>query len=155
MLLAGMEQSDAASALSFLLRSGAEPRLLAAGLKMIICPRVLRKLCSCAQPSPLDSGYADYFAQSGLAAGNVRGPIGCRECEHSGYDGTTAVFEVVTVDDELRRLLMTPGVDDGQIRSFLEARGLTGAMLGYRAMELVSRGITSTEEVEAKVLKTE
>ena len=155
LLLAGMEQRDAASALGFLLRSGAEPRLLAAGVKMIICPRVLRKLCACAQPAPLDPGYANYFAQSGLSDDKVRAPIGCRECEHTGYDGATAVFEVVTVDDELRRLLMTPGVDGEQIRSFLEARGQTGAVLGYRAMELVSYGVTSLGEVEEKVLKTE
>ncbi len=155
MVIAGFDKRNAADAIEFLLRNGAEPRLLAAGLKLIISVRLIRKLCTCAQAAPLKPGYEDYFAQSGFATDRIRGPIGCRDCERTGYDGVVAVFDFVFVDDALRGLLLTPGVDPEQIRAFFAERHQDGSMMSYKALAMVAEGITSFDEVEQKILNVE
>ncbi|HRK57731.1 MAG TPA: type II secretion system protein GspE, partial [Burkholderiaceae bacterium] len=62
----------------------------------------------------------------------------------SGYVGRTGIYELLTVDDALRRLIHNNEGDD-KIRKAAEAAGMVP--MRADAMRWVSAGITSHEEV--------
>ena len=58
---------------------GIEPYLLRSGLLAILCQRLLRRLCHCNEPSPMDAPTTPW------SNGPHRVATGCPECHESGY----------------------------------------------------------------------
>jgi type II secretory ATPase GspE/PulE/Tfp pilus assembly ATPase PilB-like protein len=74
----------------------------------------------------------------------IYGPSGCEECFHLGYVGRTGLFEVMTINQELRRLVS--GAASSQ--SIEEAANRAGMTVFRRgALLKVAQGVTSTEEI--------
>jgi general secretion pathway protein E len=130
LVLATLHTNDAASAVTRLIDMGIEPFLLSSSLLGVLGQRLVRKLCPhCKEPEPSGQGYR---------------AVGCASCGHTGYLGRTGIYELLTVDDELRSLVHR-GSNDTDIRRHAEKSG----MLPMRAdgMRWVAAGITSNEEV--------
>jgi general secretion pathway protein E len=130
LVLATLHTNDAASAVTRLIDMGIEPFLLSSSLLGVLGQRLVRKLCPhCKQPDATGQGFK---------------AVGCAECGHTGYLGRTGIYELLTVDDELRSLVHR-GSNDTEIRRCAEK----GGMLPMRAdgMRWVAAGITSNEEV--------
>ena len=131
LVLATLHTNDAASAVTRLIDMGIEPFLLSSSLLGVLAQRLVRKLCpQCKQPDP--NGQV------------VSRAVGCEHCGHSGYKGRTGIYELLTVDDEMRLLVHNNG-NESDIRRQAEK----GGMLPMRsdAMRWVAAGITSQEEV--------
>ena len=130
LVLATLHTNDAASAVTRLIDMGIEPFLLSSSLLGVLGQRLVRKLCPhCKQPEANGQGFR---------------AVGCDACGHTGYLGRTGIYELLTVDDDLR-LLVHNGANDTDIRRLAEK----GGMLPMRAdgMRWVAAGITSNEEV--------
>jgi len=130
LVLATIHTNDAASSITRLVDMGIEPFLLSSSVLGVLAQRLVRKLCPhCKQPEPHGQGF--------------RG-VGCAQCSHTGYVGRTGIYELLTVDDELRLLVHNNG-NETNIRRQAEKAG----MLPMRsdAMRWVAAGITSQEEV--------
>jgi len=131
LVLATLHTNDAASAVTRLIDMGIEPFLLSSSLLGVLGQRLVRKLCPhCKQPeSTVGQGFR---------------AVGCPACGQSGYLGRTGIYELLTVNDELRSLVHR-GSNDTEIRRSAEKTG----MLPMRAdgMRWVAAGITSNEEV--------
>jgi general secretion pathway protein E len=130
LVLATIHTNDAASSITRLVDMGIEPFLLSSSVLGVLAQRLVRKLCThCKQPEANAQGYR---------------AVGCPQCGHTGYVGRTGIYELLTVDDELR-LLVHNGANDTEIRRHAEKAG----MLPMRsdAMRWVAAGITSQEEV--------
>lgn len=87
-----------------LLDMGLETFAVASGLSIVIAQRLVRLLCQCKVAEPAD---ADLIASAlGFRPADVPEmlyqPRGCEHCGSSGYRGRAAIFEVVSVDDEIR-----------------------------------------------------
>jgi type IV pilus assembly protein PilB len=102
-----LHTNDAPSAITRLVDMGVKPFLVAAAVQAIMAQRLLRVLCrSCRQPyEPSEVELASV----GIAPGDVGGNTiyragGCAECEHSGYRGRLGIFEVLTMDTDLREM---------------------------------------------------
>jgi type II secretory ATPase GspE/PulE/Tfp pilus assembly ATPase PilB-like protein len=83
---------------------GLETFAVASGLSIVIAQRLVRLLCQCKVAEPAD---ADLIASAlGFRPADVPEtlyqPRGCEHCGSSGYRGRAAIFEVVSVDDEIR-----------------------------------------------------
>ncbi len=131
LVLATLHTNDAASAVTRLIDMGIEPFLLSSSLLGVLGQRLVRKLCPhCRQPAP--------------GATQAYRAVGCAECSQTGYLGRTGIYELLTVDDELRTLVHR-GANDTEIRRSAERTG----MMPMRAdgMRWVAAGITSSEEV--------
>jgi len=131
LVLATLHTNDAASAVTRLIDMGIEPFLLSSSLLGVLGQRLVRKLCPhCRQPAP---GAAQTYRA-----------VGCPECSQTGYLGRTGIYELLTVDDELRALIHR-GANDNDIRRSAERTG----MIPMRAdgMRWVASGTTSNEEV--------
>ncbi len=88
-----------------LLDMGLEPFAVSSGLSVIIAQRLVRRLCdACKTAAPAD---ADAVASIlGFVLADVPAELfaakGCDLCGGTGYKGRTAIFEAVTMDDEIR-----------------------------------------------------
>lgn len=130
LVLATLHTNDAASAVTRLIDMGIEPFLLSSSLLGVLAQRLVRKLCPhCKQPEPTGQGYR---------------AAGCIHCSQTGYIGRTGIYELLTVDDELR-LRVHNGANDTEIRRHAENNGMLP--LRADAMRWVAAGITSLEEV--------
>jgi general secretion pathway protein E len=107
LVLATLHTNDAASAVTRLADMGVEPYLLASSLLGVLAQRLVRRLCpECRVAAPPTPGEAAVLGRLGLApAQPVWSAPGCPACGASGYRGRTGVYELLLVDDALRRLI--------------------------------------------------
>jgi len=144
LLLSTLHTTGSAQALMRLLDLGVEPFYVRDVVETIVAQRLVRVLCvNCKEPykpSP------EVRVRLGDADNTVTAfkPVGCRECYHAGYKGRTAVFEILIMTKELRRILR-PDVTTSELK---EHAGLEGMKtLWEAAVEKVLRGQTSVEEI--------
>ncbi|QJR15758.1 type II secretion system ATPase GspE [Usitatibacter palustris] len=140
LVLATLHTNDAPGAVTRLIDMGIEPYLLASTLNGVLAQRLVRKLCpACKTPSPSPLG-------EGRGEGDERtyAPVGCAACNFSGYKGRTGIYELLTVDDDLRRLIHDTAAER-ELRDHAVKQGLT--RLRDDGMRWVREGATSLDEV--------
>ena len=69
---------------------------------------------------------------------------GCEECAHTGYKGRSGIYELLTVDDQIRKLILAQS-DADTIKKAALGRGMQ--TLRHDGWEKVKKGITSIAEV--------
>jgi type II secretory ATPase GspE/PulE/Tfp pilus assembly ATPase PilB-like protein len=69
---------------------------------------------------------------------------GCPSCSHTGYRGRKGIFELMTIDDEIRALL-SRNVDSKTIKAAATAKGM-GTLRADGARKVLT-GVTSVAEV--------
>ena len=86
---------------------GVEPYLLASSLLGVLAQRLVRCLCpQCRRAVAPTAAEAALMSRLGLgSASRLYAPVGCEACGHSGYRGRTGVYELVQIDEGLRRLI--------------------------------------------------
>ena len=75
--------------------------------------------------APATAGEAELLAGLGLAPSTEPWAAkGCEACRQTGYRGRTGIYELLTVDDELRRLVHA-GAAERALRDHATAHGMT------------------------------
>jgi len=152
LVLSTMHTNDALGAVSRLSDMGIEPFLVSSVLGMVIAQRLVRKLCpSCArplEPSPEALAFWNLSAAQASEA-TFRQAGGCRHCRQSGYRGRVGLYEVLEVDEELRRAILHREDEGSMRRLAIERVGFRS--LHQDAAEKVARGETSMEEAAGSV----
>src|SRR5262249_53828408 len=105
LVLSTLHAPSTVETITRLLDMGLEPFAVSSGLSVIIAQRLARRLCdACKKSAPADPDAIAWLL--GCVATEVRAPLfepkGCELCGGTGYRGRTAIFEVVTMDDEIR-----------------------------------------------------
>jgi general secretion pathway protein E len=144
LVFATLHTNDAVSAVTRLVDMGVEPFLLASSLIGVGAQRLVRRLCTeCRKPFEAD---AQQLQALGLAAvdGNFFTAQGCPECNRSGYRGRTGIYEMLTVDDALRRL-----IHDRASEQVMRSHAVANGMRSLRddGMRWAAQGVISLEEV--------
>ncbi|MBI2345932.1 MAG: type II/IV secretion system protein [Deltaproteobacteria bacterium] len=123
---------------------GVQPFLLASALLGVLAQRLVRRVCpKCAQPVPMDETMRRLMGDPEFAGPVMKGR-GCKECRMSGYRGRTGVFELLVVDEELRKMIGS-GVSEETMRAHWLTRGLRD--MKADGMAKVKAGVTTLEEV--------
>jgi general secretion pathway protein E len=139
LVFATLHTNDAVSAVTRLVDMGVEPFLLASSLIGVGAQRLVRLLClECRKP------VAPEGATSAREGATWYSPQGCPACSRSGYRGRTGIYELLTVDDELRRLIHDRASEQA-LRAHVLARGMKS--LREDGMRWVDQGVISLEEV--------
>lgn len=162
-----LHTNDAASSVVRLINMGVEPYLIASSLAGVLAQRLVRTICEdCKQeytPSkeilndiglldqrPMNSGQQSEKTKSKkLITHNselitfFRGK-GCPKCMHTGYKGRVALFELLNVDDKLRKLIIDKA-PQGEIKLNARSSGMVSLMAD--GIEKVRQGLTTIEEV--------
>ena len=150
LVLSTLHTNNAAGAVTRLLDMGVEDYLMTSTLRAVVGQRLVRTLCpACRQPyAPaaelVDKLSLDRFAGSGNVT--LYHPRGCAECDGIGYIGRSGLFEILLIDDTIRRLIVehadtnalhAAAVADG-MRTMYED-GLTKSCTGVTTLEEVLR----------------
>lgn len=105
LILTTVHADSSAGVFNRLLEMGVEPSIVASVSLAAISQRLVRKLCQCRAPKEPTAEQRARLEAAGLAQGPFFGPVGCERCSRTGYDGRTAVFEVLHVSPALREAL--------------------------------------------------
>jgi general secretion pathway protein E len=144
-----LHTNDAASAITRLLDMGVEPFLISSSVLAMMAQRLVRVLCpACREPMQPDPETlselgitADHYAQLGNQFYRARG---CNACRGTGYKGRMGIYEMLTMDDAIRTLVMQRA-NANTIKTTAVQRGMQ-TLLQYGA-EKVLQGHTTAAEV--------
>ena len=126
---------------------GVAPYLAASSLNGVVAQRLVNRVCnSCDEAYELPENLRRAFE---LRFGNLHGATfrrgaGCARCHRTGTRGRVGVFEMLTVDDDLRHLL-TEGAAPSVLREHVQRRGFR--TLEEDAFRKACRGIIPPEAV--------
>ena len=149
LVLTTLHANTSPGAVKRLLDVGLEPFLVSSALAGVISPRLVRVLCpKCKAPTdpPPHSlpPEAVQFVASHTDAQFFK-PVGCEHCGSGrGYQGRTGLFEILVMNDRLRRSV-SDGADLAALRTAAREEGMKTMLVD--GLEKAARGITSIEEV--------
>jgi general secretion pathway protein E len=142
--------NDAPGAITRLIDMGVEPYLVGSSLIGVLAQRLVRVLCKECREAYLPT--KEELREVGLTPEKVREasggmiyrPVGCDNCNRTGYRGRTGIYETMLVDDDVRELVVKK-VDSGTIKRQAIKHGMLTLMDDGAAKVL--RGVTSIAEV--------
>ncbi|HEY3280748.1 MAG TPA: type II secretion system ATPase GspE [Armatimonadota bacterium] len=141
-----LHTNDAAGAMSRLLDMGAEPYLVASSLIGVAAQRLVRSICQkCKAPTTVKP---ELLREVGLTVEEAEGHVfkgkGCDECAGSGYKYRTGIYELMAIDDEVRRMVIER-VSATQIKQYAMKQGMRTLMGDGR--NKILHGLTTVDEV--------
>jgi type II secretion system protein E len=142
-----LHTNDAPSAVARLIDIGVQPFLVASSVRAIMAQRLVRRLCrNCREPVNLTETEtrALQIEPSQMGDAQVMRPVGCDQCQQTGYMGRTGIFEVFLIDDEVRHLI-NKRTSTLMLRQ--RARELGMRTLREDGVRKILSGLTSAEEV--------
>jgi len=163
LVLSTVHTNDAAGAVTRLVDMGVEPFLVASSVIGLVAQRLVRRVCpECRQlitPTPeslltlgvepqrfFDGGYTPIACKGmhPMPRGKVYRAAGCPSCQKTGYQGRSAIYELLLLNDELRTMALknsdSQAMKRAAIRNGMRTLRLDGA-------NKVFAGVTTIEEV--------
>lgn len=142
-----LHTNDAAGAVTRLIDMGIEPFLATSSIIAIIAQRLVRVLCpKCKVPYIPDD---ESLANVGIGKDHLANHVlyvrkGCQACMNTGYKGRTAIFEIMLMDEPLKRLILKTS-DANMIFEQAITRGMVPLI--EDGVQKILAGITTIEEV--------
>jgi len=145
-VMSSLHATDASAALHRFLDMGIEPFLLASSLLGVVGQRLVRRNCPHCIESyrPSTEELAFFERCGGHPDVEFRRGAGCNFCGRTGYFERVGVYEVLSVSDEIRELIVR-GAAHTSIRTIAEQQGMRA--LREQSVRLVSEGLTTIAEV--------
>ncbi len=143
LVLSTLHTRDAPSALGRLIDMGIEPFLISSAIDCVVAQRLVRVLCPhCKQPSKAPESL---LAEYGLYESEAFEPVGCTRCAATGYRGRMGIYEVMSVSEEIRSLVLSRGSVD-EIAATAMGQGMR--RMRDDGIAKVRAGQTSIAEIE-------
>ena len=143
LVLSTLHTRDAPSALGRLIDMGIEPFLVSSAVDCIVAQRLVRMLCPhCKRPLNVSEAV---LAEHGLAGAEPFEPVGCSRCGDTGYRGRVGVYEVMTVSEPIRAMILERASVDEMVEVAI-AEGMQ--RMRDDGLAKVRAGLTSIAEVE-------
>ena len=138
-----LHTNDAASSFVRLMEMGIEPFLISASVIGVVAQRLVRRLCpQCREAYTADDDTLQYL---GLPLGTkTYRATGCYACNQTGYRGRIGAFEVLTANENLRKVISRAG-NTQEIREEALQQGMKPLVAYCRT--LLGEGLTSIDEV--------
>lgn len=138
--------NDAPGTITRLLDIGIAPFLVGSCLNLVMAQRLVRRICLNCKESYTPS--REELDLVGLDPGKVKGDLfqgkGCADCRNTGYKGRLAIFEMIPMARELRKLVFDNANEDDIRESALKNGMIT---LREAGLSRVLEGITTVEEI--------
>jgi len=168
MVFSTLHTNGAAGTIPRLIDLGIQPGILAAALTVSIAQRLLRRLCThCKQPLELPNDQkelllkiiknaerigkdlSDYHISSTMPLVTY-GPVGCPECNNTGYKGRVGLYEAILTDDRIANVMVqVPPPSERDIKAAAEHQKILTMI--EDGMVKILTGMTSFEEVSGSV----
>ena len=149
LVLSTVHTNSAAATVTRLIEMGAKDYLVSSTLSGVIAQRLVRRLC--------DDCKEEYFATHDEARQIIaneeeiqefmKKPIyrakGCNKCDFTGYKGRLGVYEIMTINKEIKRLVAM-GAHDLEIEEAAVKNGMR--TLHQSCMSHILKGLTTIDE---------
>jgi type II secretory ATPase GspE/PulE/Tfp pilus assembly ATPase PilB-like protein len=141
-----LHTNDAPSALTRLLDMGLPAYLVFSTLIAVVAQRLVRVLCpKCKEKHEPDPIFLEALGISSLPPdAQMFRPVGCTYCNNIGYKGRTAIYELLEVTQEMRRLT-GDSINPDNIKRIAHDKGFVS--LRDSAIGKLFAGVTSRDEV--------
>jgi general secretion pathway protein E len=141
LVFAALHTNDSIGVIAALRELKVDRTLVGESLRAIIAQRLVKRLCpDCRVPAQAAGSIA---SRLGFDRGTgIFEPKGCAACDYSGFSGSVGVFEVVCIDDTMRRLINNGGDET----VFSNYAFMNNPNLSSSARKLVVNGETTAEE---------
>jgi type IV pilus assembly protein PilB len=145
LVLTTLHTHNAASSVARLADMGVEPSLLATSINCIVAQRLARRLCEqCRTPYAAGAAELEDLGLEHVGTETVLyRAVGCPSCSGTGFSGRVALYEVMTVQGRMRRLIESGSTEE----IFAEATAQGMATLRQDGFRLAVAGISSLDEI--------
>jgi type IV pilus assembly protein PilB len=147
LVLSSIHTTRAAAVPLRLIDMGVEPFLVTSALTCVVGQRLVRRLCTrCAVPHEPDRELRRGLGMSDelFDGATVMRAVGCPFCAGSGYRGRIALYEVLTLDDDIGRLIVARA-SSNEIERLAVEQGMD--TLRTEGLRRVVEGVVSIEEM--------
>lgn len=142
LVLSTLHTNDSVSTIVRLIDMGVPPYLVSASVNAIIAQRLVKRLCPyCKRKHIITDSEKALLGDEAITESFE--PVGCPECNHTGYSGRIAIYEIVELDHRIRKMITT-GAPVEDIKRVATENG--AEFLADNLRELVKRGVTSMDE---------
>ncbi len=146
LVLSTLHTNDSISSIARLIDMGVDRFLVATALRGIVAQRLVRKICNDCMiaytPSPVE---LEILQNEGLDASGLMIGRGCPSCNRTGYRGRIAIHEVLSIDDEIRSMVLH-GHADAKIRQYAASQRGFRTLLSD-GLKKAAKGLTTVAEV--------
>ena len=145
LVLSTLHTNDAPSSITRLVNIGLEPFLVGAAVNGVLAQRLIRRLCvHCKKMETPTDEFKEFLALHSFDPDEMWMAKGCDKCRNSGYSGRVGIYELLTVDDQLRdTIARNPNVSE--FRRLCIERGMV--TLRQDGLRKVAKGLTTIQEV--------
>jgi type II secretory ATPase GspE/PulE/Tfp pilus assembly ATPase PilB-like protein len=147
MVFSTLHANDAVGAIGALRHLGIPAYLVTSAVHTVAAQRLVRKVCPrCREPYTPDESL---LRAAGLDPQEVRRMIfykavGCKECYRTGYRGRTGIFEILSMDETIKSMVLAGAGHDEIVKSARE-RGMMSLM--QAGVKKVQEGAVTLEEL--------
>lgn len=147
LVLSTLHTNDAPSTINRLLNMGVEPFLVASSINIVVAQRLARRICDGCKESlelPQEALMKLGFAPERIPHLKLLHGTGCPKCSNTGYRGRIALYECMTMTDELKEFVL-----NGASAAEIKRQAILQGMQSLRAsgLDFIESGVTTVEEV--------
>ena len=146
LVLSTIHTNDAVRTVTRLLDMGVEPFQISSSLAGVIAQRLVRRLCDeCKYEDAITTQEKIIFEKYGFKnVTKIYRKKGCASCNNKGYRGRAGIFEILVLDDDMRRLIN----QNADVLDLQECARRGGMMtLMQSGLSKILLGVTTFEEV--------
>jgi type II secretory ATPase GspE/PulE/Tfp pilus assembly ATPase PilB-like protein len=151
LVLSTLHTNDAASGVTRLMDIGIPPYLLESTVKAFIAQRLVRVICDgCSEEDRgVQQSVKERIVRS-MGSGSVHAlkvykGRGCEKCSFTGFHGRTAIFEILELTDEIRKMITLGSMASEINKVAVEKNGMRTLL--QDGWIKVARGITTPDEI--------
>lgn len=154
LVLSTLHTNNAASTPARLIEMGVQPFLVTSSVTAVVAQRLARSLCvGCKTPIVLSESEADAaefpeHLRTTSGEAEIYGAVGCQTCGGSGYRGRFAIHEVLTMTEEIAKLILA-NATSVEVERLAVAQGMV--TLHADGMRKVATGQTTIEEIHRTI----
>jgi len=142
-----LHTNDAPSTITRLVDIGIEPYLMTSTLEAVVAQRLVRKICTDCKEyyEPSDEILQELnLKRHEIAGKKFAYGKGCKYCNHSGYRGRFAIYEIMRLSERLKQLVLK-SASSLDVREAAVEEGMRG--LRENGLLAIYDGTTTVEEV--------
>jgi len=147
LVLSTLHTNDAPSSISRMINMGIEPFLIVSSVSLIVAQRLARKVCQkCCHKEEVP---VRALIQAGMNPETAEHAVclkgeGCEECNRTGYKGRIALYEIMTLSEELKIAIIN-GANTMELKAMAIKNGMKS--LRQSGLSKLIEGTTSFAEV--------
>jgi type IV pilus assembly protein PilB len=150
LVLSTLHTNDAPEAISRLVDIGVEPYLISSTVIGVLAQRLIRTICpDCKTPYQVDPNV---MKDIGEEVAKLKKPLtlyrgkGCKHCKQFGYRGRSGIYELLLVNEEIKKLIS----EKASTQVIREVGKKTAGLVPLRVdgLKKVLKGITTLDEVD-------